>query len=426
MPGMKVKECFCFVLGFTISAVFYFAIQLSTTINLEKRYSTTHSWTRRGPLAEAQSSQLPLAVATPTPMPIEVLNKLMKDDCKLKAVLNVDGPLDVTIADLPVLKSKKSVRDTYMRPPTLVDSYTKPVCSNSLRSTTGPSEWFNERFNPRLKHFLDKNDINKWENFYNLSYCPALPLGLRNVQRRGLIRLVNNGNYSTSPIFSKESQTKCVRCAVVGTSGILKGSNAGAEIDSYDYVFRMNIARLRGFEKDVGNKTSFYFGFPQSLYLRDLNDFQDVYFIFPIFTHFMVSWLELFLNGTIATVPKLSLRNFNNGLLMNPKMIRILHPDFLRHFQINFLNGKGFYPSTGAITAAFALYNCDEIKMFGFGVAGGSTLHYYDKGDTARITTGRTNHNFLNEWNLWDLLEKNNIVSFFRPKGTEQANKTDT
>lgn len=30
----------------------------------------------------------------------------------------------------------------------------------------------------------------------------------------------------------------CVRCAVVGTSGILYGSKMGKEIDAHDYVFR--------------------------------------------------------------------------------------------------------------------------------------------------------------------------------------------
>lgn len=30
----------------------------------------------------------------------------------------------------------------------------------------------------------------------------------------------------------------CVRCAVVGTAGILNGSRMGKEIDAHDYVFR--------------------------------------------------------------------------------------------------------------------------------------------------------------------------------------------
>eukprot|EP00058_Branchiostoma_floridae_P016620 XP_002602108.1 hypothetical protein BRAFLDRAFT_98957 [Branchiostoma floridae] len=45
-------------------------------------------------------------------------------------------------------------------------------------------------------------------------------------------------------------------CALVGNSGILLGSDCGSEIDSKDYVVRMNLPLVRGFEKDVGKRTS--------------------------------------------------------------------------------------------------------------------------------------------------------------------------
>ncbi|XP_016101802.1 alpha-N-acetylgalactosaminide alpha-2,6-sialyltransferase 2-like, partial [Sinocyclocheilus grahami] len=52
--------------------------------------------------------------------------------------------------------------------------------------------------------------------------------------------------------------SKCIRCAVVGNGGILNGSRKGKEIDEHDYVFRVNGAALKGFENDVGARTSFY------------------------------------------------------------------------------------------------------------------------------------------------------------------------
>ncbi|XP_050980146.1 alpha-N-acetylgalactosaminide alpha-2,6-sialyltransferase 2 isoform X2 [Labeo rohita] len=56
----------------------------------------------------------------------------------------------------------------------------------------------------------------------------------------------------------RANRSECIRCAVVGNGGILNGSRKGKEIDEHDYVFRVNGAVLKGFEKDVGSRTSFY------------------------------------------------------------------------------------------------------------------------------------------------------------------------
>ncbi|CAI5658453.1 unnamed protein product [Oreochromis niloticus] len=39
-------------------------------------------------------------------------------------------------------------------------------------------------------------------------------------------------------LLPKPGDDGCVRCAVVGTGGILNGSKKGVEIDGHDYVFR--------------------------------------------------------------------------------------------------------------------------------------------------------------------------------------------
>ncbi|XP_078671389.1 LOW QUALITY PROTEIN: alpha-2,8-sialyltransferase 8B-like [Branchiostoma floridae x Branchiostoma belcheri] len=53
---------------------------------------------------------------------------------------------------------------------------------------------------------------------------------------------VNIGHYNT--------------CAVIDNSGVLLKSQCGAEIDSMDYVIRIDLPVIRGYERDVGRRTS--------------------------------------------------------------------------------------------------------------------------------------------------------------------------
>ncbi|XP_062508013.1 alpha-N-acetylgalactosaminide alpha-2,6-sialyltransferase 3-like [Corticium candelabrum] len=49
---------------------------------------------------------------------------------------------------------------------------------------------------------------------------------------------------------------KCQDCALISSSGRILGQKKGSEIDKTDCVFRMNAAPVKGFETDVGQKTS--------------------------------------------------------------------------------------------------------------------------------------------------------------------------
>ncbi|XP_022091994.1 alpha-N-acetylgalactosaminide alpha-2,6-sialyltransferase 6-like [Acanthaster planci] len=49
---------------------------------------------------------------------------------------------------------------------------------------------------------------------------------------------------------------RCSSCALVSSSGYLLGKGAGNEIDSHSCVIRMNMAPVRGYQNDVGNRTT--------------------------------------------------------------------------------------------------------------------------------------------------------------------------
>ena len=61
---------------------------------------------------------------------------------------------------------------------------------------------------------------------------------------------------ATNPDMPIDLALKCNTCALVSSSGMLLGSNAGSQIDSADCVFRINSAPILGYERDVGSKTT--------------------------------------------------------------------------------------------------------------------------------------------------------------------------
>ena len=78
-----------------------------------------------------------------------------------------------------------------------------------------------------------------------------------------LVKRMRELNHITKEVQREQS------VAVVGNSGKLLSEEQGEFIDSHDIVFRCNLAKTEGFEKNVGTKTDFRFIAGKSFW-RDL------------------------------------------------------------------------------------------------------------------------------------------------------------
>ncbi|KAM3922683.1 alpha-N-acetylgalactosaminide alpha-2,6-sialyltransferase 2-like [Leptodactylus fuscus] len=228
-------------------------------------------------------------------------------------------------------------------------------------------------------------------------------------------------------------QSPCIRCAVVGGGGILNGSGMGQEIDSHDYVFRVNGAITKGFEKDVGNRTSF-FVFSTNTLMNSLAAYRGIgfksvpqtpetrYLILPDHNRDYLLVRAALTNNTIdqgRDKGKDPSKIFGKGL--KTEHFKILHPDFMRYLRNRYLadpilktKSRDIYrASTGATMLLAAIHTCDQVSAYGFMTPNYKKFsnHYYDS--THQRVLFFANHSFLREMALWQKLHKAGVMKLY-------------
>ncbi|XP_038616460.1 CMP-N-acetylneuraminate-beta-galactosamide-alpha-2,3-sialyltransferase 1 [Tachyglossus aculeatus] len=230
------------------------------------------------------------------------------------------------------------------------------------------SPWFDARFNQTVQPLLTPQntlvpeDTYKW--WLNLQREKE-PRSLNETLRELFATIPGDAD----PLLGKGAPA-CRRCAVVGNSGNLKQSHYGPDIDSHDFVLRMNRAPTVGFEADVGSKTTHHFMYPESFTELAAN----VSMILVPFKTTDLQWVvsaitKGTINFTYVPVPR--------KIKVSKEKILIYHPVFIKYVFDSWLQGHGRYPSTGILSVIFSLHMCDEVDLYGFGADSKGNWHHY-------------------------------------------------
>ncbi|XP_060702711.1 CMP-N-acetylneuraminate-beta-galactosamide-alpha-2,3-sialyltransferase 4-like [Hemiscyllium ocellatum] len=209
----------------------------------------------------------------------------------------------------------------------------------------------------------------------------------------------------------------CKRCVIVGNGDTLRNSSLGETINKYDIVIRLNNAPVRGYEKDVGNKTTLRIFYPEST-IEDPtveNNFDTLFVLVPFKTA-DIHWLKAIVyNETKITAGFWRRPAFVKNL--DPAKLRILNPYYMYQAATYFLSQpnkrRGNRPTTGFLAVTLGLNYCDEIDVAGFGYPlnqKNGRIHYFDQLSMKHMSN--TVHNVTHEHLFLKTLKNAGVIKY--------------
>lgn len=239
-------------------------------------------------------------------------------------------------------------------------------CTKSCISDLGDPDWFSQRYDPKQQPVIrDTNNFDpdalKWW------------LGLQQSSKDQKIENVISEMFkviSPPTVDYRPLPSRCRTCAVVGNSGNLRQSGNGNLINSHNFVMRMNKAVTKGFEKDVGNRTTHHFMYPESAV--------DVgHGVSLVLLPFKLRDLEWLTSALSTGQIKMTYMRVKERVEADKDKVLVVNPVFFNYAHKRWNEGHGRYPSTGMLAIIFALHTCDQVSVFGYGADQQGNWHHY-------------------------------------------------
>ncbi|XP_033114626.1 alpha-N-acetylgalactosaminide alpha-2,6-sialyltransferase 1-like isoform X2 [Anneissia japonica] len=323
-------------------------------------------------------------------------------------------PANLSVLEQPLPKQKFGEMIHYTKNNSEFDFRTKidfkpTTCLNSIQKKLQESEWASEMFLPNITMVMHQGIMSKEE--YDRLHEFGLPFGLYfrdELTYPDLQDVLSNLSREDSILdFTGKEKPSCLSCAVVGNGGILNGSKRGKEIDGHDLVFRVNHAIRRGFEEDVGTRTTHYVMMDRSLAHTSKEDIPADKGIKYVFLPCRRNDYKYINQVTRSTNPR-------QKFAADPKDMRILHPDFARYVHKVWMKVKAFRPTTGGMMFMSALHaGCDTVDVYGMGYTRQYSDHYYDM-TYMPFQSYLGSHDYRRETAIMKSMDKDGIINWYK------------
>ncbi|XP_035699296.1 CMP-N-acetylneuraminate-beta-1,4-galactoside alpha-2,3-sialyltransferase-like isoform X2 [Branchiostoma floridae] len=259
------------------------------------------------------------------------------------------------------------------------------------------------------------NDYKSYSSVMN--YSP--PFGLRGTDKDLMNVLKILPQASTMP--ENIERIPCKRCIVVGSGGILLGKKLGPQIDDFDIVIRMNNGPVKGYEEDVGHKTTIRMSYPEGA-LQDPGGYhQDSLFLMVPFKSLDFLWLQRIIGKqSVGDIASRFWKSIAHAIPKNADKFRIVNPALLQETSFDLIGfptmggkmGKNV-PTIGSLAIIWAINYCDEVTVAGFGYDLSQPtvwLHYYKDAKMSSIAKSWT-HDINKEKEFLKTLVRNGVIT---------------